>query len=63
MNEIELTSVDVKSAHHPLAEQGSRLPEEGVYVRTRYGQVFVTVQGNRDKTPIVTYPDVGLNCI
>src|SRR4051812_35867678 len=32
------------------------------YVDTRYGRVLVTVQGNREKTPFVTYHDIGLNC-
>ncbi len=31
------------------------------YVSTRYGKIFVTIQGTKGKIPIVTYPDVGLN--
>ncbi len=29
---------------------------------TRYGKVFVTVQGDTTKTPFLTYPDIGLTC-
>lgn len=62
MADIELTSVDVKVTNNALAEPGAKLPEESHFVKTRYGQIFVTIQGNRSKTPIVTYPDIGLNC-
>lgn len=62
-DQIELTSVDVKSALKPLAQADSRLKEESLHVKTRYGNIFVTIQGNRDKTPIVTFPDIGLNSI
>lgn len=62
MNEIELTSVDVKSALSQLTEVDSKLKEEAVYVKTRYGNVFVTIQGDRKKTPFITYPDLGLDC-
>lgn len=62
MNEIELTSVDVKNALKPLTEVQSVLKEESEYVKTRYGNVFVTIQGDRSKTPFITFPDLGLNC-
>ena len=29
---------------------------------TRYGKVFVTIQGDTSKTPFLTYPDLGLTC-
>lgn len=62
MNEIELTSVDVKSALSPLTDVEAKLKEEAVYVKTRYGNVFVTIQGDRKKTPFITFHDLGLNC-
>ena len=62
MDVIELTSVDVKNALTPLTEVEAKLVEDSVYVKTRYGNIFVTIQGNRQKTPFITYPDLGLNC-
>jgi hypothetical protein len=32
------------------------------YVSTRYGKVYVTIQGNREKTAFLTFPDIGLTC-
>lgn len=61
MNDIELTSVDVKSALSPLTDVESKLKEESLYVKTRYGNIYVTIQGDRSKTPFITYPDLGLN--
>lgn len=58
MAEIELTTVladDKEGYVH------ARLPEESLYVNTRYGKVWVTIQGDRDKTPFITFPDIGLN--
>lgn len=63
MNDIELTSVDVKGAMTPLTDVEAKLKEENVYVKTRYGNVYVTIQGDRKKTPFVTYHDLGLNCM
>lgn len=62
MDDIELTSVDVKNALTPLTQLEAKLSEDTVYVKTRYGNICVTIQGNRDKTPFITYPDLGLNC-
>ncbi|CAF0933846.1 unnamed protein product [Brachionus calyciflorus] len=58
MNDFELTGIQVKDVklHH-----NSQLPVEELYVKTRYGQVYVTIQGKRGKTPIITFPDIGLN--
>jgi len=63
MNDIELTSVDVKGAMTPLTDVEAKLKEENVYVKTRYGNVYVTIQGDRKKTPFVTYHDLGLNSV
>lgn len=60
MNEIELTSVDTRNFVSTLVETEPRLKEESQYVSTRYGNVFVTMQGNRDKMAFLTLPDIGL---
>jgi len=57
MNDIELTSVDVDVK---MVRTEPRLPEESLYVNTRYGKVLVTIQGDKTKTPFVTFPDIGL---
>lgn len=59
MNEIELTSVDVDVK---MVKSEPHLPEENVYVNTRYGRVYVTIQGDKEKSPFITYPDIGLTC-
>ncbi|RNA09150.1 NDRG3 isoform X3 [Brachionus plicatilis] len=58
MADFELTGIEIKDTnlHHH-----SKLSTEECFVRTRYGQIFVTIQGNRAKTPIITFPDIGLN--
>lgn len=61
VSDLELTSIDVRNVDASLIHITPKLPEESAYVSTRYGKVFVTIQGNKDKTPFVTYPDIGLN--
>lgn len=74
LTEMELTSVGTRPAERALignsqtndqngVASSSQLPEESEYVETRYGRVFVTIQGDRTKTPIVTYPDIGLDSV
>jgi len=62
MNDMELTSVDVRTANESQFNgvSAKTLPEESHYVSTRYGKVFVTIQGDKSKTPFLTYPDLGL---
>lgn len=62
-DQIELTSVDVKSALTSLTDTSPKLKEEATFVKTRYGNVYVTIQGDRSKNAIVTFPDIGLNSI
>ena len=62
MADVELTSISVKNVDMPLAEQESRLPEHAEYVKTRYGNIYVTIQGNREKPAFITFTDIGLNC-
>lgn len=61
MADVELTSINVKIADVPLTEQESKLPEEKEYVKTRYGNIFVTFQGNPEKPAFITFADIGLN--
>lgn len=59
MTDFELTGIEVKNSN---CHAHSKLPTEDVYVKTRYGQILITIQGQKGKTPIITYPDIGLNC-
>lgn len=45
----------------PLTENAHKLSEEAEYVKTRYGNIFVTIQGHREKPAFITFPDIGLN--
>lgn len=36
-------------------------PQEHL-VKTRFGEVSVTVFGDKEKPALITYPDVALNC-
>jgi pimeloyl-ACP methyl ester carboxylesterase len=60
MNDIELTCVDTRHLESTLIDSVPKLKEENQYVSTRYGKVFVTIQGNREKTAFLTFPDIGL---
>lgn len=60
MTDVELTSVNVKKVESPLIENSPKLPETSEYVKTRYGNIFVTIQGNREKPAFVTFPDIGM---
>lgn len=61
---FELMRVNVQGDSKPLVESDSKqLPEQAVYVSTRYGRVLVTIQGDTRNNPIVTFPDVGLNSV
>lgn len=62
MNDMELTSVDVRAASESLFQNtpSRTLPEQSHYVSTRYGKILVTIQGDTTKTPFLTYPDLGL---
>lgn len=59
MSDFELTGIEIKDAN---SFSNSKLLTEESFVKTRYGQIFVTIQGQQGKTPIITYPDIGLNC-
>ncbi len=58
MSDIELTSILTAVDD---TESAKVLPEENLYVNTRYGKVSVTIQGDLKKTAFVTYPDIGLS--
>ncbi|CAF0762673.1 unnamed protein product [Adineta steineri] len=57
------TSVNLQD---PLLERPSTetsyITAKSIPISTRYGYVLVTQQGKPDRTPIVTYHDVGYNC-
>lgn len=65
MNDIELTSVMAaerdNGEYKSLLTVDSKISLEELYVNTRYGKVWVTIQGDLSLTPFVTYPDIGLN--
>lgn len=61
MAEMEMSSVVSSKPQSTIIYTEAKLSEESVYVETRYGKVLVTIQGNQDNTPFVTYHDIGLN--
>lgn len=63
MNEIELTSVlanEKETEFRNLLDVESKMHTEALYVSTRYGNVWITIQGDIAQTPFITYPDIGL---
>ena len=67
MNDIELTNVMTAEGKdngefNSLLNVESTMSMQELYVNTRYGKVWVTIQGDLSKTCFVTYPDIGLNC-
>lgn len=66
MNDIELTNVMTAEGKdngefNSLLNVESTMSMQELYVNTRYGKVWVTIQGDLSKTCFVTYPDIGLN--
>lgn len=63
MNDIELTTVltsDQDNEYNGLLGVQAKMCEDALYINTRYGKVWVTIQGDTTKTPFVTFPDIGL---
>lgn len=58
MSDIELTSILTSEKN---TTDNNILPIENHYVNTRYGKVWVTIQGDLTKKSFVTYPDIGLS--
>lgn len=61
MDDIELKNIQLQfPSSRSMSRDESTATEETV--ETDKGPIIVAVQGSRNKTPIITYHDLGLNC-